>query len=266
MGAVFGWPLATEFRTEERVGQGYEYFLIRTTSAPLNQAAKGVVALCEGNYTTVGGQLLTGGVRIQHNASVTAAVDPATIVDWADFNGGVCPSLTPPPLATLLADPRPLAFLMNALESGFRLVQPEALAAATLLKRTGSGSGTGSVSPFGVVDADTVLLTFTQTPANGPVGLLSPQPVVEATGRNGTPMEGVSITLKVAGNSGSFHFCGVKTQLTDLDGLATFSGLVIDKSGGYILTATSSYDGFVASHVDTPLFNLGGTSIPACSP
>jgi hypothetical protein len=258
MGAVVGWPLASEFRTEERVGQGYEYLLIRTTGAALN--GKGVVALCVGTFPS--------SLRVQHSGSVTAPVDPATIVGWVDHNGGICPELTPPPLATLLGDQRPLAFLKSVLESGFRLVQPPIAAAAA---RTGSGSGTRSVSPFGVVDADTVILSFTcaegcQTPVDGSVGSLSPQPVVRATGRNGTPLEGVSITLTVSGNSGSFHFCGQKTEETDLDGLATFSGLVIDKAGGYTLTATSAYGGFVSSQVNAPPFNLGGTPVAECSP
>ena len=61
---------------------------------------------------------------------------------------------------------------------------------------------------------------------------------------NGNPLAGVLITLTVIGNSGSFTNPPVgSTATTDEDGIATFSNLVIDKAGGYTITATSPLGG-----------------------
>jgi hypothetical protein len=69
------------------------------------------------------------------------------------------------------------------------------------------------------------------------------------------PLAGVTITLKVIGNSGSFNVGGT-TAVTDLSGVARFPNFYLDKAGGYTVTATSEFG--TASQVTSNLFNVTG--------
>ena len=66
------------------------------------------------------------------------------------------------------------------------------------------------------------------------------------------PIANVLITLSVTSNNGSFHISG-NTAYTNVDGIATFPDLHIDKAGGYTMTATSEVGGSTST-----FFNING--------
>lgn len=110
------------------------------------------------------------------------------------------------------------------------------------------GGGAGLVD--GLSEIGPVSFTSVVSFANAPTNIaLSAQPhnppisVLNATA-NGNPLAGVTITLSVVGNSGSFtNPPQGNTAVTNDDGIATFPNFVIDKSGGYTITATSPLGG-----------------------
>jgi hypothetical protein len=233
---IFGWPIFAneDFRTGEApVGVGYQLYAIRVGEF---SGASGIIALCVGEFPSK--------LRVQHEDKIQEAVDPSLIVGW--------------PLHPECPVPTQLSFVGRLLRAGFGLLSPAPLHA---LLTVGSGSGGKKLSPFGAVDAGSVHLSLTcaegcATPANGTVGLLSPGPKVRATGDQGSPLPGVQITMAVAGNSGSFKVCGPTVVNTDENGIADFTGIAIDKPGGYTLTASSAYVGFAVAQVTSSLFNL----------
>lgn len=79
---------------------------------------------------------------------------------------------------------------------------------------------------------------------------------VRAVTTAGTPIAGVTVTLTVIGNKGSFNSSG-KTAVTDTQGYARFPNLLIDKAGGYTASATIlELGGDVV--VTSNLFNISG--------
>ena len=124
---------------------------------------------------------------------------------------------------------------------------PRPLYAAAMPTRLGGG-GAGLVD--GLSEIGPVSFTSVVSFANPPKTIrLSRQPqsppiaVLNATS-NGNPLAGVLITLTVIGNSGSFTNPPVgSTAVTNDDGIAEFPNLIIDKSGGYTIIASSPLGG-----------------------
>jgi hypothetical protein len=115
---------------------------------------------------------------------------------------------------------------------------PKPLFAAPFAGGGGAGLVDG-LSEFGAVEY-TPVITWDQAPGNTGVKT-SPQfrPIVKLTIKtfNGTPYLG-SVSLNVIGNSGSFNIDG-HIEDTDATGVVTFPDLVIDKAGGYTMTAVT---------------------------
>lgn len=253
---IYGWPRSeSEFRTEGVVGPAYDWFSIRVNTSTV-PTPDGIVALCATD-------LANGRFRVQHGSAISLLRDPALIAGWSSLP--VCESVQP---VVAAASARPLRWLADAVDAGRRLLSPEMLHATMAAARTGGGGSTGSFSPFGGVDAGSVRLVdakgaagFFGAPRDGRTGPLSPAVVIEAVGQGGTALPGVSITVTVSGNSGSFDVCSsdrgqpVLTVTTGADGKAAFD-IAIDKPGGYTLTATSGYSGYTTTSVLSPLFNL----------
>jgi hypothetical protein len=86
-------------------------------------------------------------------------------------------------------------------------------------------------------------LVFTTSPSNSTAGVAFPtQPVVEARDAGGNLITGYTgnVSLAIANNPGGGTLAGPMT-VAAVGGVATFSGLSIDKSGtGYTLVATSA--------------------------
>jgi len=84
----------------------------------------------------------------------------------------------------------------------------------------------------------------------------SPISVSVATG-NGTIVAGVTVTLSVINNKGSFEsFNGV--ALSDVNGVATFPTFYIDKAGGYTIVASATIFGSPTKSVVSNKFNVDG--------
>ncbi len=262
---IYGWPRSeSEFRTEGIVGPAYDWFSIRVNTSTV-PTPDGIVALCATD-------LASGRFRVQHGSAISLLRDPGLIAGWSSLPP--CESVQP---VVAAAAARPLRWLADAVDAGRRMLSPEILHASMAAARTGGGGSTGSFSPFGGVDAGSVRLVdakgaagFFGAPRDGRTGALSPAVVIKAVGQGGTALPGVSITILVSGNSGSFNVCksdggpAVLTVTTGADGTAAFD-IAIDKPGGYTLTATSGYSGYTATSVLSPLFNLKQSAF-ACSP
>jgi hypothetical protein len=128
--------------------------------------------------------------------------------------------------------------------------------AATMAFAFGGG-GTGLInglSDIGPVSYTSVV-TYTVPPANTSVSAnpqFVPTVTVQNLTANGNALKGVLITLSVVSNSGSFTITG-NTATTDVNGIATFPNLNIDKAGGYTMTASSELGG--SANV---FFNING--------
>lgn len=105
-----------------------------------------------------------------------------------------------------------------------------------------SGSLTSAISnSFSITSASPDHLVFVQQPANTVAGeSISPAVTVQLKDQfeNNVTTSGVSVSLEVS--SGTDTLRGIKTRTTDVDGLATFSGLSIQLIGTKAITATSS--------------------------
>jgi hypothetical protein len=99
-------------------------------------------------------------------------------------------------------------------------------------------------SAFNVTLGPAAQLAFTQQPSNSTAAVAFPtQPKVtvqDAGGNTETGDNATTVTVAIGTNPGSGTLSGTKT-VTVASGVATFSGLSIDKTGtGYTLSATSS--------------------------
>ena len=130
----------------------------------------------------------------------------------------------------------------------------------------GVGGLPSGLSPFGPVQvqADSIVLTFTQQPSNGTISApIAPAVQVKATTSHGTPIGGVQITLHVVGNNGinaavSTDTLEFTSDLPGAAGVATFTNLFVTKAGGYTIQATGSFSGSTTSSVNSILFNVKG--------
>jgi hypothetical protein len=106
-----------------------------------------------------------------------------------------------------------------------------------------SGALSGTSAPFDITLGSAVKLVFNPSPSDAPAGTAFPtQPIVEAqdAGGNLVPSFTGSVTLAIASNPGGGTLSGTVT-VPAVGGIATFSGLSIDKAGvGYTLQASDS--------------------------
>jgi hypothetical protein len=70
----------------------------------------------------------------------------------------------------------------------------------------------------------------------------------------GTPLAGVTVTLTVANNSGSFTPPSDSVAVTNASGIATYPNFYLNKAGGYTITATTEFGTTGVSN----LFNVSG--------
>lgn len=126
----------------------------------------------------------------------------------------------------------------------------------------GGGSAlVGDLSPLGPVTFSDSLV-FVQAVPNARVsdtlragGQFQPNVAVKAITKLGkTPLIGVTITLTVIGNKGSYLDFNKVSTTTAPDGIAYFPTYYIDKAGGYTISATSEFGTSVTSNQ----FNISG--------
>jgi hypothetical protein len=163
------------------------------------------------------------------------AGDPAVILPPAGL-----PSFctNPPPL---WASRSGFGSVMDLAASWFT---PRPLYAAMPAFDDGGGGLVSGLSEIGPV-IYTSVVSYTVAPQNTTVSAnpqFTPTVAVLDTTSNGNPLKGVTITLNVVGNNGSFNITG-NVAVTDASGVATFPNLHIDKAGGYTVTAVSEVGG-----------------------
>lgn len=144
-----------------------------------------------------------------------------------------------------------------------KLFMPEAAYAGQ--QGGGTGGLLGGLSDLGVVTSAAPALTFSNV-ADGRISDLMPVFTVTAKTANGSTFAGMTITLSVTGNAGSFNVYqtvdGVEnpnpnpTAVTDINGVAHFDNVRIDKAGGYTLGATGSDGDYSGSPTTTNLFHI----------
>jgi hypothetical protein len=178
-----------------------------------------------------------------HQGNSPVILPPATDLSF-------CP---PPPTSAAQSSSSLFASAVGRLATWFA---PAPANAASFVVRGGGGTGlVGGLSEIGPVSF-TSLVTFTVKPKNTSVSKSPQQFVPTVTVQNltakGNALKGVTITLSVTSNNGSFHITG-NTATTDVNGIATFPDLKIDKAGGYTMTAVSEVGG--AASV---FFNING--------
>jgi hypothetical protein len=147
----------------------------------------------------------------------------------------------------LITAASPVSSFALGLKQAASWLAPRPLYAAAMPTSFGGG-GAGLVDNLS--DIGPVSFTSVVSFSNPPTNIqLSAQPhtppiaVIDTTS-NGNPIAGVEITLEVVGNSGSYSYPpGSNKALTNNEGIATFPLFVIDKSGGYTITANSSVGG-----------------------
>ena len=122
----------------------------------------------------------------------------------------------------------------------------------------GTGGTVNGLSDFGVVDFVSVGLTMDRV-KDARTRDTIPTFHVTAKSAGGSLLPSVVVTLAVSGNSGSFTLTPAEpSATTNANGVATFTGLNLDKAGGYIITASSSTVGIdgTAATVSSNMFHI----------
>lgn len=205
--------------------------------------------------------------RIQHDSANTQSG-----TQFLPFATLSCPdslSTLTPVSASASADVVAPSAITRAIRDVLNLFAPSAAWASGGISGVG---GLGSTwSPHIAVNLVAVTLSI----ASGfPIadGVIS-RPIVDTAGNpiriavraaGGSGLAGVAVTLVVYNNSGTnvalsldgTTYASTVTATTNALGIADFTGLRVNKAGGYILVATGSYDGIPGSTFTSNLFNM----------
>jgi hypothetical protein len=244
---IYGYRLTAFLTIDPAVGSAFEVSTIPTiASGKLTLGSALTVGQCEVELTST--------LRVQHQQSILKEV------------GLACAA--PPAFASLSAAPgsngfSPLRLAQHALD----IFAPRTLDAAMIIGSVGGGRSV--LSPFAVIDMQSVQLAFVHGLADGatshPLADTSGNPAqVRVSTLNGSPLSGATVTLAIAGNSSSIAFfqdgsaaaSATVSRITDANGLATFDDVRLTKAGGYTLTAGGSFDGVPGTSVLSNPFNV----------
>ena len=244
---VYGFRLNDYSTLDPKVGNAFEIATIPTV-------ASGVLALVPSLHIGLCTVDLTTTARVQHvvsilpNAGLSCATPPVFAAAGASFARSM---LNPVWLASKAV--------------GF--FAPATLQAAFIVGSV--GGAVSELSPSAVIDMQKVTMDFDLVVKDGrnsePLQGADGGPVKVSVGTlNGSPLEGATVTLSIAGNNGkpamfkdgSAAPSQTVTRVTDANGVATFTGVSLTKAGGYRLTATGSFDGVDGVPVTSNLFNI----------
>jgi hypothetical protein len=229
------------------------------------------------SFTTL--QTLTGDPRYSIHASQAVTFSPEAIVGTcfattdASPNrlqhkksaGGVpllalqIPLLCGPKIVVMTAEPEPATFAGRLLRLGEQLFAPAPLQAAALGK-SGGGGGISTLSDFEYVKAGSLVQSFNpDPPADAHIDQQTSatvEVVAPGAGNTKVPIEGVTVTLQVAGNSGSWNLDpSSPSGVTDENGRTTIT-FSLDKTGGYTITATATVEGYTITPVTSLMFHI----------
>jgi hypothetical protein len=227
---IYAYPLAIFISNEVVVGGRYEVSTL-PDAAMDNSLGKAIVGMCVDNAGNDN--------RVQHRQ----AGNQATILLLYD-----------PTFLTLCFPSASLhqgTGLFRWARSLFELASPKPLLAAAAVRGGGTGGGIDDLSKVAVVNAQAVNLAFTTQPVDGFLNQPLNDIVVRASGDGNTPFIDLTITIQIDVNHSvnatlDGPACtvvgqvGTCTLITDENGEVTFSGLTIDKAGGYRLLATTT--------------------------
>jgi len=236
---VYAAPLNIFYSNEVVVGGEYEWATVPHAALD-NSQGKGVVGMCVPNPET------NPVNRVQHREQGNTP----TILLLANpfFLDGFLPCDNFAALDRGSTSPL-FAFARNV----FDWASPRPLYASTMKVGGGTGGSLGDLSKFAVVNAGAVNLSF--TPPIGNQTLSVPfDATVRALGNQGTAFIDLEIRISIQGNSTSqtgvlsgpqcsvtpAYPQGSCLAITDRFGNAAFTGIQLNKSGGYRLSAESS--------------------------
>ncbi|HEY9428852.1 MAG TPA: hypothetical protein VIR34_16960 [Gemmatimonadaceae bacterium] len=244
---IYGYRLTDFLTADPTVGSAFEVATIPTiASGKLTLGSQLTIGQCEVE--------LANTLRVQHEQSILKELDLG------------CDA--PPAFASLSAAPgsnsfSPLRLARHALD----IFAPRTLNAAMIIGSVGGGRSV--LSPFAVIDMQSVQLAFVHGVADGAISL----PLADTSGNpaqvrvstlNGSPLSGATVTLSIAGNSSSIAYfqdgnaaaSATVSRVTDANGVATFDNVRLTKAGGYILAAGGSFDGVPGTSVLSNSFNM----------
>jgi hypothetical protein len=139
------------------------------------------------------------------------------------------------------ATPHSILFLRDA--SSFLACSAPAPIGTNALGPVG-GSATG-FSDFGVVDAQSINLSYLSQPSTVQAGqVITPSVRVLAKGNGGTPLPEVSSTLTLVRITGTGNLSGTLTNVTGSSGIETYDDLRVSSPGTYAIVVTASLSGF----------------------
>lgn len=244
---VYGYRLTDFLTNDPQVGSAFEVSTLPTI-------ASGQLAL--GSPLTVGecDVEMASTLRVQHMSSVLPESDLDCL--GAPAFASATPSLR-------INGASPLRLARRALD----YFAPRTLNATMII---GSVGGAGSVlSPFAVIDMQSVRFALVNDVASSVIS----KPLVDVNGGpiqirvatlGGTPLDGATVTLGIAGNSSSIAYfqdgsappSATVSRTTANGGIATFDNVYLTKAGGYTLTAGGSFDGVDGVATLSNLFNM----------
>ena len=221
------------------------------TPGPSGQDDIATVELCQASLS----------YAVKHRLGKIGSSGAQTVLQVGDI-AGFCP----PGGTASLAEPRGVLARAISRIAGFFVSTAQARRRAP----PGMGGDIGDISDFIGVDAGSVNLSYATQPTDGDVDLPFLVRVL-AVAQFGTPLENVTVTLSVAGNSGQpagavliphpLTDClpaGSGTpslsDVTDETGIVAFC-VSVDKSGGYRIGAASDFAGYPSATVISDLFN-----------
>ncbi len=243
---IYGYRLTDFLTNDPQVGSAFEVSTIPTiASGTLVLGSPLTIGECEVDVINT--------LRLQHMSSILKETDLACA--GAPAFASAASSLHPSGAA-------PLRFVQRALE----FFGPKPLNAMII----GSVGGAGSVlSPFAVVDMQNVGFVVLSPVASGvvsqPLAGVDGSPVqVRVQTLGGTPLDGATVTLGIAGNSSSIAYfrdgdaapSATVSRITANGGIATFDNVYLTKAGGYTLSVGGAFDGVDGVLTLSNLFNM----------
>ncbi|HET7551768.1 MAG TPA: hypothetical protein VFK04_10760 [Gemmatimonadaceae bacterium] len=244
---VYGYRLTDFLTSDPTVGSAFEVSTIPTiASGKLTLGSQLTIGECEVEVTNT--------LRVQHQQ---------TILKEKELSCDAPPafaSLSPAPGSSGFS---PLRLARHALD----LFTPRTLEATMIIGSVGGGRSV--LSPFAVIDMQSVQLAFVDSIVDGrisrPLAYSNGNPVqVQVSTLNGSPLSGATVTLSIAGNSSSIAFFQdgsaaasvTVARTTDANGLATFDNVKLTKAGGYTILASGSFDGVPGTSTLSNPFNI----------
>ena len=236
---VYAAPLNIFLSNEVVVGGEYEWSTVPHAALD-NTNGKGVVGMCVPNPVTAPVN------RVQHREQVVGSTPTILLLADPFFLDSFLPCDDFAALDRTSTSP-----LFQFARNVFDWASPRPLFASALKVGGGTGGSLGDLSKFAVVNAQAVNLAFATQPVDGFLNQPLDDIVVRAFGNGNTPFIDLGVTIQINVNNSinatlSGPSCtvvgqiGTCTDTTDVNGEVTFTGLTIDKTGGYRLLATTT--------------------------